>query len=98
MAGEAGRAVRHFLEALYLGFGEAAGEAGLLDLARLPGDELGQGGGGEVQLGSDPWSQAVVTKLTVAPQIYDLLDDKLPVCHGVNPVIDLWLPTPSDPQ
>ena len=54
MAGEAGRAVWHFLEALYLGFGEAAREAGLLDLARLPGDELGQGGGGEVQLGSDP--------------------------------------------
>ena len=45
MAGEAGRAVRHFLEALYLGFGEVAGEARLLDLARLTGDELGQGGG-----------------------------------------------------
>ena len=53
MAGEAGRAVRHFLKAPYLSFGEAAGEAGLLDLARLPGDELGQGVGGEVQLGSD---------------------------------------------
>ena len=74
-----GLAVRHFLEALYLGFGEAAGEAGLLDLARLPGDELGQGGGGEVQLGSDHWSQAVVTKLTVALQLHDLLYGKLPV-------------------
>ena len=56
MAGEAGMAVRHFLEALYIGFGEAAGEAGLLDLTRPQGGELGQGGGGEVQLWSDPWS------------------------------------------
>ena len=60
---------RHLLEALYLGFGEPAFKARLQDLARLPGDELGQGGGGEVHLGSDPWSQDVVTKLTVAPQL-----------------------------
>ena len=40
MAGEAGRAVRNFLKALYLSFGDAAGEAGILDLARLPADEL----------------------------------------------------------
>ena len=63
MAGEAGRAVGHFLEALYLGFGEAPGEAELLNLARLPGVR----------------SQAVVTKLTVVPTLHNLLDGKLPV-------------------
>ena len=79
MAGEFRRVVGLVLETLDLSFGKATRKAGLLDLSRLPGDQPGQGGGGEVKLGSGPGPQAIVSEFTANPQLRYLLYGKLSV-------------------
>ena len=78
MAGELGRDVGDLLKAKDLGGGETAGEGGLLHLPRSPADQGGQRCRRQVELGGDPWSEGVVTKLPPTPQLQHLADGKLP--------------------
>ena len=61
---------------LDLSTGDGAGEGGLLHFILLPADEVGQGSGREIQLGSNPGPDTVVTIFISISQFQNLVHSK----------------------
>ena len=61
--------------------GQRAGEHWLVHLTCLPGDQLDQAAGRQVQLGGDTNPHTGVSKLFLASHLQNLVDSKLPICY-----------------
>lgn len=80
MAGELRWLVGGLDKCLDLSSGDGAGEGGLLHFTLLPADasadEVGQGSGREIQLGSNPGADTVVTIFISISQFQNLVHSK----------------------